>query len=46
MAELLVILLIFSLGVILLTACFVGGVAVTLGAIKKFIKWLFGKDGK
>ena len=41
--ELLVILLIFSLGVILLLACFVGGIAFVFAMLKKVISALFDK---
>lgn len=42
--EVLSILLIFSLGVILLLACFVGGIAFVFSMAKKFIGMLFGKN--
>ena len=44
--ELLIILLIFALGVILLLACFVGGIAFVFGALKSIIGKIFGKDDK
>lgn len=42
--EILVILLIFSLGVILLGACFIGGIAFVFSMLKKLIGKLFGND--
>lgn len=42
--ELLAILLIFSLGVILLIACFLGGIAFVFSWLRKIVKMLFGKD--
>lgn len=44
--ELLSILLIFSLGVILLLACFVGGIAFVFSMLKNLIVKLFRKEGK
>lgn len=41
--EILTILLIFSLGVILLLACFVGGIAFVFSLLKKLISKLFSK---
>lgn len=41
--ELLVILLIFSLGVILLLACFIGGIAFVFSMVKNLLVSLFGK---
>lgn len=41
--ELLTILLIFSLGVIMLIACFLGGIAFVIGQLKKFVTWVFSK---
>lgn len=41
--ELLTILLIFSLGVILLIACFVGGIAFVFSMLRNIILTLFGK---
>lgn len=42
--EILTILLIFSLGVILLIACFIGGIAFVFSVLKNIIVKLFGKD--
>lgn len=42
--ELLVILLIFSLGVIALSGCFLGGIAFVFKAAGRFLESLFGKD--
>lgn len=42
--EILVILLIFSLGVIMLGGCFIGGIAFVVSVVKKFLMGLFGKD--
>lgn len=41
--ELLTILLIFSLGVILLIACFVGGIAFVFKVLSNLFSSLFGK---
>lgn len=41
--EILTILLIFSLGVILLIACFVGGIAFVFNVLKNLVVKLFGK---
>ena len=41
--EVLAILLIFSLGVILLLACFVGGIAFVFSMLKKLVSTVFGK---
>lgn len=42
--EVLTILLIFSLGVILLLACFVGGIAFVFSMLKRLISHLFKKE--
>lgn len=44
--ELLAILLIFSLGVIMLIACFLGGIAFVFNVVMKLIRKLFGDDSK
>lgn len=44
--EILAILLIFSLGVILLLACFVGGIAFVFNALRSIVVKLFGKEEK
>lgn len=44
--EILTILLIFSLGVILLLTCFVGGIAFVFSVLKNLIGKLFGKEKK
>lgn len=44
--EILIILLIFSLGVIMLGGCFIGGIAFVFNMMKKLIGKCFGKDGK
>lgn len=42
--EILTILLIFSLGVILLIACFVGGIAFVFSVLKNLVCKLFKKN--
>lgn len=44
--EVLTILLIFSLGVIMLGGCFIGGIAFVFNMMKKLIGKAFGKDKK
>lgn len=42
--EILTILLIFSIGVIVVGACFIGGIAFVYHLGAKLIKYLFGRD--
>lgn len=44
--EILTILLIFSLGVIMLGGCFIGGIAFVISVVKKFLTSLFSNDKK
>lgn len=44
--EILAILLIFSLGVIMLGGCFIGGIAFVFNVVKKALGSVFGGDKK
>lgn len=44
--ELLIILLIFSLGVVMVGCCFIGGIAFCLKVLKNIVSNIFGSDKK